>query len=82
MHASCLFLSGRPREREQDDLKRPPGEEKRGLFFFHATTSCAFPPSRPSDVLCLSVPLAPGCVGVCVQESHGHGPSGFPRRKR
>ena len=81
MHTSCLFLSGRPREREQDDLKRPPGEEKGGFFFFQGT-SCAFPPSRPSDVLCLSVPLAPGCVGVCVQESHGHGPSGFPRRKR
>ena len=34
-------------------------------------TSCAFPPSRPSDVLPLSLLLAPGCVGVCVRESHG-----------
>ena len=64
MHASCLFLSGRPREREQDDLKRPPGEEKRGLFFFprdflrvspEPAERRAVPVSAPGSRLC-------GCV--------------------
>ena len=79
MHTSCLFLSGRPREREQDDLKRPPGEEKRGLFFFSTGLPARVSP-EPAEPRAVPV-IAPGswlCECVRAGEPRATGRAALP----
>ena len=65
MHASCLFLSGRPERESRTSCKGPPVKKKGGFFFFprddflrvspEPAERRAVPVSAPGSRLC-------GCV--------------------